>query len=456
MQDRRGEVMTGQIMFIVISIILIEFMRGFTISFAGFMALKHIFFRETKKFFCFSICGGIVFSSAFFIAFLSAGSFPIDVIWWLECYTFLVVLFGWFLLANRSGDSLISAALAVVFGKGIISNFELIVFACIKIIVPNYSNIIWLNFLGSAIIYILSVGFIFLLQKLAANKECEPLSVWNMILLAGIVSVVAILIQNYFTLSEDISDVNPNAIIPVFVTFLLVIVAVILSMKSSQARYYSKINRLNEEYMAAQVKHFEKVRESDTEMRRLRHDMKNHVLCMNELYRQEEYKELGEYLKQLSDTITDIQSAIRTGNGIVDAIINEKAKEAEKFKIKIQVDGEFKGITIAAMDLCTIFSNLLDNAVEAAKAVKESNREIVVSARKTGSFLFLTVENNTVFEVEISDHIKTTKSNEKEHGFGIGNVDKAIKKYGGEFRLDCRRVEENYVFTAEVMLPLKN
>ena len=81
---------------------------------------------------------------------------------------------------------------------------------------------------------------------------------------------------------------------------------------------------------------------------------------------------------------------------------------------------------------------------------------ILMMPQKTGSFLFLTIENNTAFEVEISDNIKTTKNNKKEHGFGIGNVDKAVKKYGGEFRLDCRKVSEHYVFTAEVMLPLKN
>ncbi|MBQ3599667.1 MAG: hypothetical protein II992_00490 [Lachnospiraceae bacterium] len=50
--------MSGQVMLTVASIILVEFMRGFTLSFAGFMALKHVFFRETKKFFCFSVCSG--------------------------------------------------------------------------------------------------------------------------------------------------------------------------------------------------------------------------------------------------------------------------------------------------------------------------------------------------------------------------------------------------------------
>ena len=438
-------------MLIVASIILVEFMRGFTLSFAGFMALKHVFFRETKKFFCFSVFSGAIFATIVLITFLISGTFWLDV----EIFSVLLVLTGWLLLTNRSWDSFLATALAVVFVKGITSNFELILFAGIKVIVPNASDTIWLNFLGYALVYIFTVGFLFLLQKLAANKEKEPLSVWNMILLAGIVSVVAILIQSYFTLS-DMSDVTPNAIIPVFITFLFVIASVILSVKSSKARYYSRINQLSEVYMAAQAKHFEKVRESDLEMRRLRHDMNNHIICLNELYKGEKYGELGEYLKQLSNTVTEIQAPIRTGNEIVDAIISEKAEEAKPFQIKIQVDGDFKGITVSAMDLCTIFSNLLDNAIEAVKAVKETDREISVSARKTGSFWLLAVKNNTAFKVEISDRIKTTKSDKKEHGFGIGNVDRAVQKCGGEFQLDCKKAGEKFVFSAEVMLPLRN
>lgn len=258
----------------------------------------------------------------------------------------------------------------------------------------------------------------------------------------------------YFNLSENVSDVNPIAIIPVSLTFLFIVVAVILSVKSSQTRYYSKINQLSEAFIVAQAKHFEKVRESDAEMRRLRHDMKNHVLCMNELYRLEKYKELGEYLKQLCNTITKIQAPVTTGNEIVDAIISEKAEEAKQHKVKLQVEGDFKELNISAMDLCTILSNLLDNAIEALKILQEPEKEVFVSARKTGNFFFLSVKNITAFYVNISDGMKTTKGNKKEHGLGIGNVERTVKKCGGEFRLDCSKEGEKYVFTAEVMVPL--
>lgn len=446
--------MSVERIFMIISFTLIEFMHGFALSFSGFMTLKNLFFRETKKFFMFSICSGVAVSAVILTQYLTSNHLPIDGTWVWILFILLLILCGWLLLTKRSSDLLLSTVLAVSLAECIIINFRKIVFACMGFVMEE-SPRDWKEFVGYVIIYFLSFGFIYLLCTIHKNKEREPLSKWNMLLLTGIVLVITILIEIYFSFSEEnIYGANRLAIIPVSVTLLFIVVAVVLSVKSSQTRYYSKINQLSEEYMSAQAKHFEKVRESDTEMRRLRHDMKNHVLCMNELYRLEKYHELGEYLKQLSNTVTEIGASIRTGNEIVDAIISEKMEEAENYKIKIHVDGDFKGINISAMDLCTILSNLLDNAVEAAKVVKESHREISVSAKRTSSFFFLTVKNRTAFYVEISDGMKTTKFNKKEHGFGIGNVERAVKKCGGEFRLDCSKSADNYVFTAEVMVPL--
>lgn len=446
--------MSGERLFIMISLAMIEFMHGFVLSFLGFITLRNVFFRETKKFLLFSFISGMFFSTVILSTFLFADDLMPQTAWSIELFILLIIVAGWFFLTERSGDLLVSMALAVVFAECIMINFQHIVFACMGLIIHEPLGG-WMEILGYLLIYLLSFGFVFLLCKITGKKEREPLSKWNMLLLVGVIFVVVILIEVYYNLSESNSDVNPVAILPVSITFLFIVVVVILSVKSSQNRYYSKINQLSEAYIVAQAKHFEKVRESDIEMRRLRHDMKNHVLCMSELYRMEKYFELGEYLKQLSNTVIEIQDPIRTGNEIVDAIISEKSEEAKKDKIKLHVEGDFKEIHISAMDLCTILSNLLDNAIQATKELKETGKEIFVSARKTGNFFFLSVENITACNVEISDRIKTTKSNKKEHGFGIGNVGKTVKKCGGEFRLDCCKRGENYVFTAEVMVPLK-
>ena len=239
--------MSGEAIFIVICVVLIEFIRAFILSFIGFMSLKYVFFRETKKFFCLSICSGIAYATLFLIRFLLTENRSMAVTGWVDYYILFLILAGWLLLTDRSKISLLSTILALFFGSGVVNNFELMIFAAMKVIIPNYLEIKWTSFLAYVVIYLFSVGFIFLLQKLAGNKEGEPLTVWNMILLAGIVSVVTLLIHSYFNISESIDDVNPNAMLPVFLTFLFVVASVILSVKSSKVRYYSTINQLNEE-----------------------------------------------------------------------------------------------------------------------------------------------------------------------------------------------------------------
>lgn len=441
----------------LIFLVLSEFIHGFTLSFCMFMTLKHIFFRKTGKFVLFSFCSGTVLSAVLTIKFLTSNNSVINITLVMEWGLLLIlILSGWLLLTKRDIDSLISTVFAAIFSVCTVISMRKLVFSFITFIISDSDKVIWFEFPAYIIIYLLSISFIFLFSLIAKNKEREPLSKCSMLLLTGTILAIIIFVEDEFTFSENVSDVNPVAAIPLFVTFLFIVTAVMLSVKSSQARYYSRLNSLNEEYLTAQVKHFEKVRESDTEMKKLRHDIKNHILCMNELYKLKKYDELGEYLNQLSNTVSEIQSAVKTGNEIVDAIINEKSADTKESKIKINVDGNFKEIYIPALDLCTILSNLLDNAVEAVSNVDESEREILLSTRKTGNFIFLTVKNSTFDFVEISDKIKTTKSNKKKHGFGIENVRKAVLKCGGEFHLNCSKEKENYIFTAEVMLPIKS
>lgn len=444
---------------ILMLIILISdgFLCGFTLSLCTFMTLKHIFFRKTGKFLLFSFCFGIVLPTVIAINFLTSDGLSVNITLITEIGILLIlILSGWLILTKRDIDSLISIIFAVVFSVCTIISMRKLVFSLIMFIISDHDKIIWFEFPAYIIIYLFSVSFIFLFSLIIKNKEREPLSKCNMLLLTGTVSVIIVFVEDEFTLSENVSDVNPAAAIPLFATFLFIVTAVMLSVKSSQAQYYNKLNSLNEEYLTAQAKHFEKVRESDTEMQRLRHDIKNHILCMNELYKLKKYDELGNYLNQLSDTVSEIESVIKTGNEIADAIINEKLSDTKESKVKINVDGNFKEIYIPAIYICTILSNLLDNAVEAVSTVDESNREILLSTRRTGNFVFLTVKNKTSAFVEISDKIETTKSNKEKHGFGITNVRKAVFKCGGEINFNCSKESENYIFTAEVMLPIKN
>lgn len=110
---------------------------------------------------------------------------------------------------------------------------------------------------------------------------------------------------------------------------------------------------------------------------------------------------------------------------------------------------------LAALDICTIFSNMLDNAMEAVSCLSAEQRVISVSIRKNNHFLLIHEKNYTgVKPVIVDGQIKSTKKNKDRHGFGISNIKEAAAKYDGDVQIAVTENEEgNYEFVMEIMIP---
>ena len=253
-------------------------------------------------------------------------------------------------------------------------------------------------------------------------------------------------------MSDYVPDVSTEAAIPSVLMLMSVTVLLLLSVKQQQAKRFREMTELSEQYMTAQARHFEQTRAADAEMRMLRHDMKNHIAVMNGLYRSGKTDELGEYLNGLSDSFADSLAVNDTGSEIADAIISEKRAVAETSGTKLVCDGSLKGLAINAVILCTVLSNLLDNAIEAAEQT-DNERIITLTAKRTGSFYFISISNPCRGYVDVSADMITTKPDREHHGLGLKSVRNTLEKCGGTLELSCKKAGEGYVFTAEVILP---
>ena len=217
-----------------------------------------------------------------------------------------------------------------------------------------------------------------------------------------------------------------EAAIPSVLMLMSVSVLLLLSVKQQQARRFREMNELSEKYMTAQTRHFEQSRAADTEMRMLRHDMNNHIMVMKGLFDSGRTNELGEYLNELGTAFSDTQAVNITGSEIADAIIYEKKKYAELNGASLVTEGDLKGLDIGAVTLCTVLSNLLDNAIEAA-AQTDTQRVVTLSAKKSGSFYYICISNPTASIVDVSADIPTSKSDSAGHGLGLKSVRRAMK-----------------------------
>ena len=122
----------------------------------------------------------------------------------------------------------------------------------------------------------------------------------------------------------------------------------------------------------------------------------------------------------------------------------ETAAEAQSV---LHFSGQIPAAGIRSDDLCTIFSNLLDNAVEACRA-QNGRQDIFVEAKTSAGTFLLSVSNPTGAAANITR--KTTKADKRNHGFGLKNVERAAKKYGGTLQTDI----QNGMFCADVLLKL--
>ena len=215
-------------------------------------------------------------------------------------------------------------------------------------------------------------------------------------------------------------------------------------------------NAINRQIAAFQSdlmeKHIIEVENIYTQMRGWRHDYHSHIQTLKAHQALGQQVQITEYLNKLETDLTSVDTVIKSGNVMVDAILNSKLSLAKARGIAINAKALVpKNLTISEIDLCVIVGNLLDNAIEAClRAPDENERFIRVYMDIKRSSLYLSVTNSYGGAVNKRDG-KYITGKGASHGFGLMRVDKIVDKYGGFI---ARNNEED-VFTSEVLLPLK-
>ena len=221
--------------------------------------------------------------------------------------------------------------------------------------------------------------------------------------------------------------------------------------------YYQKTNmkltyaiELEKNLQRAKLKNQELILERDQETRKYRHDMINHLIYLQVLAGQNKIESLQLYLQQMLGQIKKIQqSYYSVGNFGLDAILNNHLCACGK-DVKISVKGFFPfEMDIAEMDLCIIFSNLLQNAVEYLAKTNIEDKFLEIEIKYSLEYLYIQIKNRA-FEEKISGKIwlQTNKIDKENHGFGLANVKETVNRNQGYFQYEL----ENRIFSTRVTL----
>ena len=191
-------------------------------------------------------------------------------------------------------------------------------------------------------------------------------------------------------------------------------------------------------------------------IRKVRHEMKNHMTNIKGLAGAGEYGEIEDYIRRMDETMQELEYKYVTGNAVTDVIINDKWRRAEKAGIRFDADFRYGG-EIPAFDLGIILNNLLDNAIEACEKQESGKGFIRLMLKRKKQFLLLEVENSFDGTASVQTDgglsLPTTKQSTlpgiiTEHGIGLENVRDVAERYFGGVSIKVK----GEVFHVTVML----
>lgn len=209
-----------------------------------------------------------------------------------------------------------------------------------------------------------------------------------------------------------------------------------------------KISRFQNELVD---KHYAEVETMYRKMRGWRHDYHNHIQVLKAHLEFGRYEEAGQYLAMLNDDLTTVDTVIKTGNVMVDAILNSKLTMIKEREIQVDATAVVpQDVPFSGIDLSVLIGNLLDNAMEAcAQVLNKDERFIRIYIDIVKKQLYISVTNSMDGRARRKG-LQYLSTKTGLHGFGLLRIDRIASKYGGFIN----RQNEEGVFATEVMLPL--
>ena len=296
----------------------------------------------------------------------------------------------------------------------------------------------------------------------------EAVMAWQDIILLSILNFVGSMIANVVN-GLLIVRINTDAFVlfdekPDLLWKIPMIVVLIFAGEAALIYFWQRYRIL----LAERQKHFveeqqvkamrERLEEAENfygSIRKVRHEMKNHMANIKGLTEAGEYGEIEEYVRRMDETMQELEYKYVTGNAVTDVIINDKCRRAEKAGIRFGADFRYGG-EIPVFDMGIILNNLLDNAIEACEKLEPGKGFIRLSLKRKKQFLILYVENSFDGAVPVSKGSSlppTTKQSIlpgiiTEHGIGLENVRDIAERYFGGVNIKVK----GDVFHVTVML----
>ena len=292
---------------------------------------------------------------------------------------------------------------------------------------------------------------IFKYFKLSLDFKPKDMVLIGLPILSNIVSLILIYEYN---LRADTIKIE-NLCIFVFAIVLIVSSSIILLIVIRKIVEDDKLKleyELINERIRTNYKSYENINEVHDKLKYVYHDLKNHMICIKNYDTKEE---IISYINNLELQISDFENFKNTGNKTLDIILGEKIRLCKKYNIEFEESINISKLKfIKNNDICSIFANALDNAIEACINIdSEIEKRIEAKATYINEFAIIKFINTKTNDIKIIDNrIQTSKPDNKKHGLGIASIKYIVNKYNGETIVNYSDNE----FILKIMIPIRS
>lgn len=268
--------------------------------------------------------------------------------------------------------------------------------------------------------------------------------------IGGIVIVYNILI---LTLQNRKMNMLVTSMFSAVIVLAQVIIMFVIYEKLAKEAEITKKNVVFKQQLELYKRQNEEREISLKNIRKFRHDFKNHLICLSKYAREGKYKELNNYIENLmkEQMLPNKNDMIQSGNITIDALLNYKISKAAEYHIEIKNEIAIPNkLAFEDSDICVILGNSLDNAIEAVQKVSENKRVIEFTMRYHQGNLIIYIKNPYEGNIKTDKRgcLKTSKQNGEHHGIGISSMKSAADKYHGLVELHY----ENHEFELQILL----
>lgn len=280
-------------------------------------------------------------------------------------------------------------------------------------------------------------------------KKRESLRLWN-----GLLTGTAFLIVSAFLWilgCTELAEMDGRLRGTLLWGGILLDMTVFLAIEGTLYSYKKGFDFQAEQFRTELLEHnYGEIREIYMDMRGWRHDYHNHMQVMKAQLTMGSLEGIEAYLDKLERELDRVDTLVKSGNLMTDAILNSKLTLARRKDISVNCTAKLpEQLPVEDVDLCVILGNLLDNAIEGCGRMEKGDRFLRVYLAVNGNQLYFSVQNSAKEEPDFEERNYITKKRGN-HGLGMKRVKAAVDKYQGYLNL----ANEPGIFAAEVTMPV--